>query len=117
MEETPEGLATAAATREAAKRKRSELEANGVVDEPAAKKFTVPVQAISHEVALPDNYVAEVDSQPELYGMIAADAAVYPSSYWLRDDWPILSQDVWITQDLFNTLSGRAPWPRNTLSS
>lgn len=69
MEETPEGLATAAATREAAKRKRAELEAQGVIDDqPAAKKSVVPPQAISHEVALPQDYVCDVDSQPELYG-------------------------------------------------
>ena len=69
MEETPEGLATAAATRLAAKRKRAELEAQGVIDDqPAAKKSVVPPQAISHEVALPEDYVCDVDSQPELYG-------------------------------------------------
>lgn len=69
MEETPEGLATAAATREAAKRKRTELEAQGVIDDqPAAKKSVVPPQAISHEVALPEDYVCDVDSKPELYG-------------------------------------------------
>ena len=69
MEETPEGLATAAATREAAKRKRAELEAHGIIDDqPASKKPTIPARAISHEVALPHDYVAEVDSQPELYG-------------------------------------------------
>lgn len=69
MEETPEGLATAAATREAAKRKRAELEAHGAIDDqPAAKKSVVPPQAISHEVALPEDYMCDVDSQPELYG-------------------------------------------------
>lgn len=69
MEETPEGLATAAATREAAKRKRAELEAQGVIDDqPAAKKSVAPPQAISHEVALPEDYVCDIDSQPELYG-------------------------------------------------
>ena len=69
MEETAEGLAKAAATREAAKRKRSELEANGVVDEPVAKKVVAPPQAISHEVALPENFVSECDAQPDVYGM------------------------------------------------
>lgn len=69
MEETPEGLATAAATRDAAKRKRAELEAQGVIDDqPAAKKSVAPPQAISHEVALPKDYVCKLDSQPELYG-------------------------------------------------
>lgn len=69
MEETPEGLATAAATRDAAKRKRAELEAQGVIDDqPAAKKSGAPPQAISHEVALPKDYVCKLDSQPELYG-------------------------------------------------
>lgn len=76
MEETPEGLATAAATREAAKRKRAELEAQGVIDDqPAAKKSTVPPQAISHEVALPQGYMCKVDSQPELYGTKSGNAA------------------------------------------
>lgn len=71
MEETPEGLATAAATREAAKRKRAELEAQGVIDDqPVAKKSVAPPQAISHEVALPENYVCEIDAQPELYGSL-----------------------------------------------
>ena len=70
MEETPQGLATAAATREAAKRKRAELEAQGIIDDaPIAKKPTVPTQAISHEVALPAGFVCEPDSQPDLYGM------------------------------------------------
>lgn len=68
MEETAEGLAKAAATREAAKRKRSELEANGIVDEPVAKKVVAPPQAISHEVALPDDFVSEYDAQPDVYG-------------------------------------------------
>ncbi len=69
MEETPEGLATAAATREAAKRKRAELEAHGIIDDqPVTKKPTVPAEAISHEVALPEGYVCDLDSQPELYG-------------------------------------------------
>lgn len=68
MEETAEGLAKAAATREAAKRKRSELEASGVTDEPVAKKVTAPPQAISHEVALPDGFVSECDAQQDLYG-------------------------------------------------
>ena len=77
MEETPEGLATAAATREAAKRKRAELEAQGVIDDqPAVKKTVVPPQAISHEVALPEHYVCEADSQPELYGMKIPESLV-----------------------------------------
>ena len=69
MEETPEGLAKAAATREAAKRKRSELEEKGLVDgQPIAKKVTAAPQAILHEVALPEEFVSERDSQPEIYG-------------------------------------------------
>lgn len=69
MEETPEGLATAAATREAAKRKRAELEAHGIIeDQPATKKPTVPAEAISHEVALPEGYNCDLDLQPELFG-------------------------------------------------
>jgi hypothetical protein len=76
MEETPEGLATAAATREAAKRKHAELEAHGIIDDqPAAKKPTVPAEAISHEVALPEGYVCDLDSQPELYGTSGTCAA------------------------------------------
>ena len=76
MEETPEGLATAAATREAAKRKRAELEAHGIIeDQPATKKPTVPAEAISHEVALPGGYVCDLDSQPELYGTSGTCAA------------------------------------------
>lgn len=79
MEETPEGLATAAATREAAKRKRAELEAQGVIDDqPVAKKSVAPPQAISHEVALPENYVCEIDAQPELYGMSVTWTSVAP---------------------------------------
>lgn len=83
MEETPEGLATAAATREAAKRKRAELEAQGVIDDqPAAKKSTISPQAISHEVALPEGYVCEVDSQPELYGTKGLQCLRLPSSIY-----------------------------------
>lgn len=72
MEETPEGLAKAAATREAAKRKRSELEEKGIVDgQPVTKKVTAAPQAILHEVALPKDFVSERDSEPEIYGLRA----------------------------------------------
>ena len=91
MEETPEGLATAAATREAAKRKRAELEAQGVIDDqPAAKRSTVPPQAISHEVALPEGYICEVDSQTELHGTKISNA-----TYAFQDSRTHLSKTKW----------------------
>lgn len=52
MEETPEGLAAAAATREAAKRKRAEEELKA----PPAKKPIRPIPVLKHEVVAPDGF-------------------------------------------------------------
>ena len=77
MEETPEGLATAAATREAAKKQRTHLEAHGVIDDqPAVKKATVVTQAISHEVALPAECICDPVPQPELHGVYTCASCV-----------------------------------------
>lgn len=105
MEETAEGLAKAAATREAAKRKRSELEANGVVDEPIAKKVVAPPQAISHEVALPEDFVSECDAQPDVYGM--RNNRLLPFSLCTR---PLTL--ACMLQDHFSSLISKARWPR-----
>ncbi|EIE19880.1 HUA enhancer 2 [Coccomyxa subellipsoidea C-169] len=66
MEETPEGMAVAAATREAAKRKR-EAE-NGL---PEAKRPARPIPLISHEVAVPKGYdEAAKNLDPALHGTL-----------------------------------------------
>lgn len=53
MEETSEGLANSAATREAAKRKRGEAE---TFDASSAKKPARPVPVLKHEVAAPPGF-------------------------------------------------------------
>ena len=65
MEETPEGLAAAAATREAAKRKRTE-EAQKA---PPAKKATRPIPVLKHEVLLPKEFrESDRSLDPTLHG-------------------------------------------------
>ena len=54
MEETSEGLAAAAATREAAKRKREEVETPRNVS--SAKKPVRPTPVLKHEVSVPPNF-------------------------------------------------------------
>ncbi len=91
MEETPEGLAVAAAVREAAKRKRA---AEGSEDgsAPAAKRAGVnasvpPVKReIVHEVAVPEDFdESGVKHEPELHGkrnMLGARGAIHIVSRW-----------------------------------
>lgn len=71
MEETPEGMAVARATREAAKRKREEVIR---VDAPANKRTnnqatSRPPPSCTHEVATPDDYDVETKGlDPDTYG-------------------------------------------------
>ena len=68
MEETPEGLAAAAATREAIKRKRQE-DGSGSQEAPTAKKGTRPPPNCSHEVQLPEGFDAgSIDLDPQTFG-------------------------------------------------
>ncbi len=72
MEETPEGLAAAAATREAAKRKRAdEAPDEEHVEAPPAKKLVQSAALLRHEVVTPRGQVQQSDSSsldPELHG-------------------------------------------------
>ena len=76
MEETPEGLAAAAATREALKRKRASEDGQKAQEPPPLKKPTRPAPSCNHEVMLPDGY----DESSK-----ALDPAVY-------GEWPGLDQ-------------------------
>ncbi len=68
MEQTPEGLAVAAATREAIKRKRQE-EAQPAQDAPAPKKTSRPPPTCLHEVMLPEGFDAStINLDPQVFG-------------------------------------------------
>ncbi len=73
MEETPEGLAAAASTREAAKRKRADgAPEEEHVEAPPAKKLVQSAALLRHEVVTPRGQVQQPDSSssldPELHG-------------------------------------------------
>jgi hypothetical protein len=64
-----QGLAAAAATREAAKRKREATESSS--DARAAKQLVRPIPVISHEVAVPKGYdEAAAGLDPTLHGEV-----------------------------------------------
>eukprot|EP00887_Chlorella_sp_A99_P003989 scaffold11.g3989.t1 len=69
LEETPEGLAMAAKTREELKSKKRQLEAH-VAATPAPKRATRPPPTCSHDVAVPEGYKPEEQLDPELHGGI-----------------------------------------------
>jgi hypothetical protein len=74
MEQTPEGLAAAAATREAIKRKRQE-ETQPEQDAPEPKKTSRPPPTCSHEVMLPEGFDAStIDLDPQIFGAWAQAA-------------------------------------------
>lgn len=70
MEETPEGLANAAAVRQAAKRKREELaNLKTELDAPPAKKRERPPPVLRHEVSTPEGFEeTSLNLDPKLHG-------------------------------------------------
>ena len=70
MDETPEGLANAAAVRQAAKRKREELSnLKHELDAPPLKKRERPPPILRHEVSTPDGFEeTSLDLDPKLHG-------------------------------------------------
>ena len=72
MEETPEGLAAAAATREAAKRKRADGEVEeDNVEVPPSKRATQSAALLRHEVVTPKTQAQRTDPSsldPQLHG-------------------------------------------------
>lgn len=86
MEETSEGLAAAAATREAAKRKREEVEPRNVS---SAKKPVRPVPILKHEVAAPPNFQeSDRNLDRALHGATTAVASI--------------DEDVWLSSVCFS---------------
>ena len=77
MEETPEGLANAAAVRQAAKRKREELSnLEAELDAPPAKRRERPPPVLRHEVSTPEGFEeASLDLDPKVHGKKIQTAA------------------------------------------
>ncbi|KAK2080062.1 hypothetical protein QBZ16_002458 [Prototheca wickerhamii] len=86
MEATAEGLAKAAATREALKAKKRELEKDAEVQEvPEAKRQATgkPSAPCTHEVLFPKDYdraAAEKELDPDVYGTFEAPAYTGPAA-------------------------------------
>ncbi len=71
MEATPEGMAAAQATREAAKRKRAEVAA----EQQSRKQAFRPTPSCTHEVALPDESY-DVDANKGLDSQVHGECMI-----------------------------------------